>query len=114
MQCACIEYARNVCNLEGADSTEFEPESPHRIIYKLRDLIGVEPFWRGIRLYYQRYMNSVASTADFRRVMEEVSGQDLRWFFAQWLHRPFFQNGTTRTTFLQYSCAFQRIFIVYG
>lgn len=53
----------------------------------LRDLIGTEPFWRGIRLYYQRHANSVASTADLRRVMEEVSGQDLGWFFAQWLTR---------------------------
>jgi aminopeptidase N len=56
-------------------------------LHMLRDLIGVEPFWRGIRLYYQRHMNGVASTADFRRSMEEVSGQDLGWFFAQWLTR---------------------------
>ena len=32
-------------------------------------------------------MNGLASTADLRRAMEEVSGQDLRWFFAQWLTR---------------------------
>jgi aminopeptidase N len=56
-------------------------------LHMLRDLIGGEPFWRGIRLYYQRHMNGVASTADLRRAMEEVSGQDLRWFFAQWLTR---------------------------
>ena len=56
-------------------------------LHMLRDLIGVEPFWRGIRLYYQRYMNGVASTADFRRSMEDASGQDLGWFFAQWLTR---------------------------
>ena len=56
-------------------------------LHMLRDLIGTEPFWRGIRLYYQRHMNGLASTADFRRAMEEVSGQDLRWFFAQWLTR---------------------------
>jgi aminopeptidase N len=57
-------------------------------LHMLRDLIGVEPFWRGIRLYYQRHMNGVASTLDLRREMEEVSGQDLGWFFAQWLTRP--------------------------
>jgi aminopeptidase N len=56
-------------------------------LHMLRDLIGTEPFWRGIRLYYQRYMNGVASTADLRGAMEAVSGQDLRWFFAQWLTR---------------------------
>jgi aminopeptidase N len=56
-------------------------------LHMLRGLVGTEPFWRGIRLYYQRYANGVASTADLRRTMEEVSGQDLRWFFAQWLTR---------------------------
>ena len=56
-------------------------------LHMLRDQIGTDAFWRGIRLYYQRYMNGVASSADLRRAMEEVSGQDLRWFFAQWLTR---------------------------
>jgi CTP synthase len=42
MQTACIEYARNVCGLAKANSGEFDPATPHRIIYKLRELIGVE------------------------------------------------------------------------
>ncbi|MGH9764710.1 MAG: CTP synthase [Blastocatellia bacterium] len=50
MQCACIEYARNVCGLEGANSTEFDEESPHPIIFKLRDLIGVEEMGGTMRL----------------------------------------------------------------
>ncbi len=56
-------------------------------LHMLRDTIGTEPFWRGIRQYYERHMNSTASTADLRRVMEQVSGQDLSWFFSQWLNR---------------------------
>ncbi|MES2684640.1 MAG: CTP synthase [Pseudomonadota bacterium] len=32
MQVACIEYARNVCGLKDAHSTEFAPKSPHPII----------------------------------------------------------------------------------
>jgi CTP synthase len=50
MQCACIEYARNVCGLDDADSTEFNPSTPHRIFYKLRDLIGVEEMGGTMRL----------------------------------------------------------------
>jgi aminopeptidase N len=56
-------------------------------LHMLRDLIGTDAFWRGIRLYYQEHKDGVASTADLRRAMEDVSHQDLRWFFAQWLTR---------------------------
>jgi CTP synthase len=42
MQTACIEYARNVCEMKDADSTEFDLETPHPIIFKLRDLVDVE------------------------------------------------------------------------
>src|SRR5262249_1322447 len=42
MQCAVIEYARNVCGLADANSTEFEPATPYPVIYKLRDLLGVD------------------------------------------------------------------------
>ena len=40
MQTACIEYARNACDLKDADSTEFDLETPHPVIFKLRDLVG--------------------------------------------------------------------------
>jgi len=50
MQTACIEYARNVCGLTGANSGEFDPATPHRIIYKLRELIGVEEMGGTMRL----------------------------------------------------------------
>ena len=32
LQCAVIEFARNVCNLQGANSTEFDPKTPHPVI----------------------------------------------------------------------------------
>jgi len=37
MQCAVIEFARNVCRLEGANSTEFDPASPHPVIDLMPD-----------------------------------------------------------------------------
>src|SRR5512142_3268945 len=50
MQTACIEFARNVCGLEGANSTEFDQATPHRVIYKLRELLGVEDLGGTMRL----------------------------------------------------------------
>ena len=58
------------------------------VLHMLRGQLGAERFWPGIREYYRRYRDSNASTEDFRRVMEEVSGADLGWFFRQWLYRP--------------------------
>lgn len=57
------------------------------MLHMLREQVGTETFWRGIRDYYRRYMNATASTDDFRQVMEQASGQDLAWFFRQWLNR---------------------------
>jgi CTP synthase len=50
MQCAVIEYARNVCGLAGADSSEFDPSTPHRVIYKLRELRGIDDLGGTMRL----------------------------------------------------------------
>jgi CTP synthase len=50
MQTACIEYARNVCGLADANSSEFDPATPHRVIYKLRELRGVEELGGTMRL----------------------------------------------------------------
>jgi len=50
MQCATIEYARNVARLAQADSSEFEPSAPHRVIYKLRELLGVDEMGGTMRL----------------------------------------------------------------
>ena len=50
MQMACVEFARNVCGLADANSSEFDPATPHRVIYKLRELRGVEELGGTMRL----------------------------------------------------------------
>ncbi len=50
MQCATIEYARDAAGLAQADSTEFEPQTPHRVIYKLRELLGIDEMGGTMRL----------------------------------------------------------------
>jgi aminopeptidase N len=57
-------------------------------LHMLRGRLGTDAFWAGIRDYYRRYRDGNVSTDDFRRVMEENSGQDLSGFFRQWLNRP--------------------------
>ncbi|HUO84883.1 MAG TPA: CTP synthase, partial [Thermoanaerobaculia bacterium] len=50
MQCAVIEFARNMAGMTGANSTEFDEDAPFKVIYKLRDLIGVDAMGGTMRL----------------------------------------------------------------
>jgi CTP synthase len=50
MQCASLEYARNVADIELADSTEFDSDTPEPVIFKLRDLLGVDALGGTMRL----------------------------------------------------------------
>ena len=49
-QWATVEFARNVCGLDGADSTEVDESAPHKVIFKLRDLLGVDELGGTMRL----------------------------------------------------------------
>ncbi len=50
MQTMVIEFARHVCGLAQANSTEFDPATPDRVIYKLRELRGVDELGGTMRL----------------------------------------------------------------
>jgi len=65
----------------------------------LRDKIGDETFFRGIKQYYNKYKFSNALTGDFMKVMEEVSGISLESFFDQWFYKsghPVISIATTQ------------------
>ncbi|HET6373801.1 MAG TPA: gamma-glutamyl-gamma-aminobutyrate hydrolase family protein, partial [Candidatus Polarisedimenticolia bacterium] len=74
MQTAVIEFARNAAGILDADSSEFNPETPNRVIYKLRDLLGVEEMGGTMRLgKYDCLLSphSNASEAYGQRVISE-------------------------------------------
>jgi len=50
MQCATVEYARNIAGLQEANSTEFSPNTPHKIFFKWRELKGVKDLGGTMRL----------------------------------------------------------------
>ncbi len=50
MQMAVVEYARNVCNLEGANSAEFDPDSPNPVVDLMPDQRGVKDKGATMRL----------------------------------------------------------------
>ena len=50
LQTAVVEFARNVCGLSGAHSTEFVGQPPYKVIYKMRELVGVDQMGGTMRL----------------------------------------------------------------
>ncbi|MGE0352118.1 MAG: M1 family aminopeptidase [Gemmatimonadales bacterium] len=68
------------------------------VLHSLRGLLGDSVFFAGIREYYRRFRNRTALSDDFKRVMEEVSGQDLDWYFRQALTQPGYPKLAVRVT----------------
>lgn len=68
-------------------------------LHMLRRKLGGDLFWKGIRAYFARYNGSNANTDDFRQIMEQASGQDLKVFFKQWLYTAGHPKLKTAWTF---------------
>ncbi|MEN8116114.1 MAG: M1 family metallopeptidase [Bacteroidota bacterium] len=57
-------------------------------LHMLREDLGDDVFFKGLRKYYSDFQNHTALTKDFQQVMESVSGKNLDLFFNQWLRQP--------------------------
>ena len=68
-------------------------------LHMLRGLLGDSAFFRGVRSYYLKHRHANAITDDLRAELEAASGQQLGWFFRQWLERPGYPEITTSWTY---------------
>ena len=57
----------------------------------LREEIGDEAFWNGVRAYTRAHAGSTVTSLDFQRAMESASGRDLAAIFDEWV---FGEDGT--------------------
>jgi aminopeptidase N len=55
-----------------------------RILHMLRKYLGDEAFFGGLKLYLETNKFKAAEIDHLRLAFEEVSGEDLHWFFNQW------------------------------
>jgi aminopeptidase N len=55
------------------------------VLHLLRELLGEQAFWAGIRRYTRDHFGGSVITDDFRHAMEQVSGRDLGAFFGEWI-----------------------------
>jgi aminopeptidase N len=58
------------------------------VLQMLRVMLGEEVFWEAIRDYTRSHARSLVRTADLQAAMERASGQELGWFFQQWVELP--------------------------
>jgi aminopeptidase N len=59
-----------------------------RVLHMLRSLVGDEPFFKTLSHFLHRYAFDAVDTDDFIRSVKTVTGQNLDWFFDQWLFKP--------------------------
>lgn len=57
------------------------------VLHALRNVIGDSLFFTSLTTYLNRFAYQCVVTSDFQKVVEEISGQKLDWFFNQWLYQ---------------------------
>ncbi|MBV9507047.1 MAG: peptidase M1 [Acidobacteriia bacterium] len=82
----------NVPIMQSARLEDYSPElwaltgsKGASVLNMLRYIIGDDKFFASLKAYLQQYAWKSASTDDFRKVVESVTGQDLGYFFIQWI-----------------------------
>ncbi len=58
------------------------------VLHMLRAILGDEIFFKTLSHFLHRYAFDAVDTADFIRSVKTVTGQNLDWFFDQWLFKP--------------------------
>ncbi len=93
-QWAAVEFARHVCGLTDADSTECHEQTPHKIIYKLRDLLGVDDLGGTMRLGSYPCRLEPGSLAERLYAAGAVSERHRhRYEFNREYEQPLVENG---------------------
>jgi aminopeptidase N len=58
------------------------------VLHALRYVVGDEAFFEILRQYAAEYAFEPSTVGDFRRLASEAAGENLDWFFSEWLDRP--------------------------
>ncbi|MBP1691200.1 MAG: pepN [Bacteroidetes bacterium] len=62
------------------------------VLHMLRFVLGDEPLWRALRHYITKHQFASVETNDFKVAIEEATGQNLYWFFDQWVYKAGYPN----------------------
>ncbi|MDX5443563.1 MAG: M1 family metallopeptidase, partial [Hymenobacteraceae bacterium] len=59
-----------------------------RVLHMLRNYVGDDAFFTALNLYLTKHKFTAVEVAELRMAFEEVTGEDLTWFFNQWFMQP--------------------------
>ncbi len=77
------------------DSPLYRPviyEKGALVLHMLRKVMGDEKFFSLMREFVETYRNKLTTVDDFRRMASKAQGQDLSWFFSQWIDQAVFAH----------------------
>lgn len=57
------------------------------VLHMLRKHLGDDVWWKAIKFYMQNSAGKLCTTADFQKSVEQASGENLDWFFDQWIYK---------------------------
>lgn len=56
------------------------------VLHLLREELGDQKFWQGIKFYTQQYYGKSVTTSDFQQAIEQSTGKNLETFFRKWVY----------------------------
>jgi aminopeptidase N len=57
------------------------------VLHMLRFVLGDQLFWRAMNHYIMKYQFQPVETNDLKNAIEEATGQNLYWFFDEWVYK---------------------------
>jgi len=79
------------------------------VLYMLKRYIGDAPFWAALHRYLVDHAYGDATTDDLRQAFLEATGQNLDWFWREWMYSAGYPSFTVTAT---YDAPAQRVIVV--
>ena len=71
------------------------------ILEMLKEVLGEDSFWRSIQHYTKTNKFKIVETKDLEQSIEEITGQNLDWFFKQWVYEAGYPEYSVKWTYNQ-------------
>jgi aminopeptidase N len=69
------------------------------VIHMLRETVGDEMFWKSLNVYLNEFKYGNVESRDLQRVFEKTTGQQLDWFFDQWVYKAGYPELRVRSSY---------------